>query len=207
MDNLAVLALIWVLIFTMLILPARNAGLWVAKPPDGLAGTSLSILLCFVLAWGIVGFVWLALRAGGRELVFPQVRADYFGLPYIAAVLFVPTFIAVITGYLHARMVAGRRTLISFLPAAFKERLANFLALAVSIAFLGFVGWSLLRWYETGQIARPMSLIVPIMAALVMGVGVMVERSSMTKSLKALTRVAALAVALGVSFYWVRITG
>src|SRR5205809_7669156 len=72
---------------------------------------------------GGVAFVWLALRVGGREIVFPHVKADYFGLSYIAALLFVPAFVALITGYLHARMVAGRRTLSSFLSAGFKDLL------------------------------------------------------------------------------------
>lgn len=49
-----------------------------------------------------------------------------------------------------------------------------------------------------------MSLIVPFMVVLVMGLGFMIERSSMTKSIKAVTHVAVLIVALAVSFYWVR---
>lgn len=205
MDKLAILTILWALIFAMLLVPARKAGMWVARPLDGLAGTTLSILRCFVLAWGAVAFVWLALRIGGREIVFPHVKADYFGLSYVATLLFVPAFVALVAGYLHARTVAGRRTLSSFLSAGFKDDLAKLFALAVSIAFLGFGGWSLLRWYETGQRAvRPMSLIVPFMVVLVMGLGFMIERSSMTKSIKAVTHVAVLIVALAVSFYWVR---
>ncbi len=87
MDILAVLAFVWALIYAMLFLPARKAGTWIARPVDGLAGTSFSILCCFVLAWSVVIFVWLALRGGGREIVFPKVNADYFRLSSVAVIL------------------------------------------------------------------------------------------------------------------------
>ena len=51
-----------------------------------------------------------------------------------------------------------------------------------------------------------MSLIVPFAVVVVTGLGFMIERSSMTKSMKAVTRVAVLAVALAVAYYWVRAT-
>jgi ABC-type transport system involved in cytochrome c biogenesis permease subunit len=51
-----------------------------------------------------------------------------------------------------------------------------------------------------------MSLIVPFMVVLVMGLGFVIERSSMTKSMKAVTRLVVLGVALAVTFYWVRTT-
>lgn len=207
METLAVLAFLWVLIYAMLFLPARKAGIWIARPVDGLAGTSLSILCCFVLAWSVVIFVWLALKVGGREIVFPKVNADYFNPSYVAVILFVPTFFALITGYLHARMIAGRRTLVSLLPARFKNVLANLFALAVSIAFLGFAGWSLLRWLERGQTElRSTSLIVPFMVVLVTALGFTIERSSLTKGTKAATRIAVLTVALAASYYWARTT-
>ncbi len=49
-----------------------------------------------------------------------------------------------------------------------------------------------------------MSLIIPFGVILVMGLGFMIERSSMTKSMKAVTRVGILVVALAVSLYLVR---
>ena len=110
METLAALAFVWAMIFAMLFLPARKAGTWIARRPDGSAGTILSILLCFVLAWGLVLLGWLALMLGGRA-VFPHVKAEYFGLSYVAAVLFAPAFAVLIAGYLHARMIAGRQIL------------------------------------------------------------------------------------------------
>jgi hypothetical protein len=152
MEKLAVLGFLWALVFAMLFLPARKVGRWIARPPDGLKGTSLSILLCLVLAWCVVLLGRLALIVGGRE-IFPHVKAEYFGLFYVAALLFVPTFAVLITGYLHARMLAGRRTMSSFLPAEAKDLVADVTLLALSMASVGYAGWSLLRWYETGRIA------------------------------------------------------
>jgi hypothetical protein len=152
MEKLAVLAFVWALAFAMVFLPARKVGTWIARPPDGFLGATLSIVLSFVLAWSVVLLGWLALMVGGRA-VFPHVKADYFGLPYVAVVLFAPAFAALITGYLHARMVAGRRTMSSFLSARFKDLLADVCLLAMSIAFLGLGSRSPLQWYETGQIA------------------------------------------------------
>jgi hypothetical protein len=152
MEKLAVLVFVWALAFAMLFLPARKVGTWIARPPDGFVGTTLSILLCFVLAWSVVLLGWLALMVGGGE-VFPHVKADYFGLSYVTVLLFVPAFAALITGYQHARMVAGRRTISSFLSANAKDLLTDLSLLAISVAFLNFGGRSLLRWYETGQIA------------------------------------------------------
>lgn len=151
MEKLVVSVFVWALIFAMLFLPARKAGTWIARPGDSFAGATLSIMLCFALAWSVVLLGWLGLSVGGRE-VFPRVKADYFGLSYVAVVLFAPAFAALITGYLHARMVAGRRTMSSFLSAKFKGLLAGLSLLAMSIAFLGLGGRSLLKWYETGQI-------------------------------------------------------
>jgi hypothetical protein len=91
--------------------------------------------------------------AGGRELVLPNVKADYFGLSYVAILLFVPAFIALITGYLHARMVAGRRTLVSLLSARFKNVLANLFAIAVSIALVEN-GWRVLFTRTTDLVQR-----------------------------------------------------
>jgi hypothetical protein len=51
-----------------------------------------------------------------------------------------------------------------------------------------------------------MSLIIPFGVLVVMGLGFAIERSSMTKSMKAVTRVGVLIVALAVSFYLVRTT-
>jgi hypothetical protein len=152
MENLAALALVWALIFAMLLLPARKVGTWIARPPDGFVGTTLSIMLCFMLAWSVVLFGWLALKVGGRE-IFPHVKADYFGVYYVALLLLAPAFAVLVTGYLHARMVAGRRTLNSFVPAKAKDLLSDLSWLAISVAFLGFGSRSLLRWYETGQFA------------------------------------------------------
>lgn len=152
MENLAVLAFVWALIFAMLVLPTRLAGRWIVRRSDSSAGTAASLSLCFVLAWGAVLLGWLALKVGGR-VIFPYVDARYFGLPYVALLLFVPSCAALIAGYLHARKAAGRRTLSSFLPPRFKELLADLLWLVMSAVFLGFGGWSLLRWYETGRIA------------------------------------------------------
>ena len=205
MGSLIVLAFVWALIYAMLFLPARKAGKWVARPADGWPGTALSITCCAVLAWGVVFFVWLALRVGGRELIFPNVKADYFGLFYAAILLFVPAFIALITGYLHARMAAGRRTLVSLLPARLVDVLANFFALAVGVALLGFAGRSLLKWYSAGkQALSPTSLIVPFMVLLLLAVGFIVERSTLTKRLKSVTRAAVLIVTLAASYYVVR---
>jgi hypothetical protein len=94
----------------------------------------------------------LALIVGGRQ-VFPHVNGEYFGLYYVAVLLFVPAFAALIVGYLHARMLAGRRTMSSFLPGTIKDLLADFSVLVISVTFLAFGGRSLLKWYETGQIA------------------------------------------------------
>jgi hypothetical protein len=201
MDTLAVLAFVWALIYAMLFLPARKAGAWIARPVDGLVGTSFSILCCFVLAWGVVIFVWLALKVGGREIVFSKITADYFRLPYVAVVLLVPTFFDLITGYLHARMMAGRPTLVSLLPANFKGVLANLVAFAASMGLLSFAGWS---WWHEKTALRSMSLVVPLMVVLVLNF--IVERSSLTKSLKTVTRLAVLIVAVTVSYYWVRTT-
>jgi hypothetical protein len=151
MEKLAALGFVWALIFAMLFLPARKAGTWIAGRVDGLAGAIQSIGRCFVLAWSVVFLVWLALRIGGRE-IFPHVNADYFGPSYVAALLFAPAFAALIAGYLHARMVAGRRTLRSCLPAKFRDLLADLFLLALSVAFLGLGGRSLLKLYYTWQI-------------------------------------------------------
>ncbi|QOZ35614.1 hypothetical protein [Bradyrhizobium sp. CCBAU 53421] len=152
MDKLAVLAFLWAIAFAMLFLPARKVGTWIARPRDGLAGTALSILLCFVLAWGVVLFGRLALVLVGHH-VFPPINPDFFGLYYVAVLLFVPAFAALITGSLHARLLAEGRTIVSLLPAKARELLAHLLLLVISVTFLTIGGWSLLKWYETGQIA------------------------------------------------------
>jgi len=51
-----------------------------------------------------------------------------------------------------------------------------------------------------------MSLVVPFAVVVVMGLSFMIERSSMTKTMKAVSRVAVLVVALAITFYWVRTT-
>jgi hypothetical protein len=51
-----------------------------------------------------------------------------------------------------------------------------------------------------------MSPIIPLMVVVVVGVGYLIERSSMTKNMKAVTRIVALGIALAISFYWVRTT-
>jgi len=152
MEELAVLAFVWALAFAMLLLPARKAGRWIARPPDGYAGAALSVLFCFAIAWMVVLLAWLALKIGGRQ-VFPHVKADYFGLFFVAVLLFMPAFASLIAGYLHARMAAGRRTISSLLSARAKDLLTDLALLAMSVLFLGFGGRSLLKWYETGQIA------------------------------------------------------
>jgi hypothetical protein len=152
MEKFVVLCALWALAFAILNLPARKVGTWIARPPDDLAGTALSITFCFALAWSVVLLGWLALMVSGHQ-VFPHVKTDYFRLSFVALLLFVPAFAALIAGYLHARMLAGRRTLSSFLPAKAKDLLAGLFFLAISVAFVGFGGRSLLKWYETGQIA------------------------------------------------------
>jgi hypothetical protein len=52
-----------------------------------------------------------------------------------------------------------------------------------------------------------MSLLIPFMAVVVMGLAFVIERSSMTKNMKVVTRLAVLGIALAITFYWVRTTG
>ena len=51
-----------------------------------------------------------------------------------------------------------------------------------------------------------MSLLIPFMVVVVVGLGFVIERSSMTKNMKAVTRLAVLGIALAITFYWVRAT-
>lgn len=50
-----------------------------------------------------------------------------------------------------------------------------------------------------------MWLIVAVMVLAVAGLNFIVERSSLTKSMKSVTRIAVLIVALSLTYYWVRI--
>jgi hypothetical protein len=51
------------------------------------------------------------------------------------------------------------------------------------------------------------SLVIPFGVLMVVGLSFLIDRSSMTKSMKALTRIGVLVVAIGVSFYLLRPTG
>jgi hypothetical protein len=51
-----------------------------------------------------------------------------------------------------------------------------------------------------------MSLLIPFMVVVVVGLGFVIERSSMTKNMKSVTRLAVLGIALAITFYWVRAT-
>ena len=50
-----------------------------------------------------------------------------------------------------------------------------------------------------------MSLIIPFMIVVVMGLAFVIQKSSMTKNMKAVTRLAVLGIALAISFYWIRV--
>src|SRR5215467_952113 len=93
MGTLAVLIFVWALVFAMLFLPARKVGAWIARPPDGRTGTTLSVLLCWALALAVVLSGWLALKIGG-SVVFPYIDPLNFRLPLVAVVLFAPAFAA-----------------------------------------------------------------------------------------------------------------
>jgi hypothetical protein len=51
------------------------------------------------------------------------------------------------------------------------------------------------------------SLVIPFGVLMVVGMSFLIDRSSMTKSAKALTRIGVLVAAIGVSFYLLRSAG
>jgi predicted ABC-type sugar transport system permease subunit len=51
-----------------------------------------------------------------------------------------------------------------------------------------------------------MSFLIPFMVVVVVGFGFVIERSSMTKNMKAVSRLAVLGIVLAITFYWVRAT-
>lgn len=202
MDKLAVLFIGWALIFAMLFLPARMATAWLGSTHDSGTGALSSLLRCTLLAAGFVFIARLSLKLGGRELLFPNLRADYFGLLNVAIVLFVPTLFALITAYLRARTMAGRQPLWSFLPLNLRAFLANFLALATTLVLLGYWGWTALTWFRTGRtVTRPTTLVIALLVLVVMGLGLAVQRSAMSKIMKAVTRTTILIAALAVGYY------
>lgn len=148
METLAALAFVWGLIFAMLFLPARRIGPWIARFPDSFAGTASSLLLCFALAWCVVLAGWGTLKLGGQHIL-PRVETSYFSLPYVAGLLLAPSFAVLVAGYLHARMIAGRPILTSFV----REFLMNLAPLAMGVTFLGISALVLLRWHQTGELA------------------------------------------------------
>lgn len=108
MINIVVLLATWALTFIILVLPARPVGRWMARRGDGLFLAILNVILCLAIAFNVVLVGWLALMVGGREF-FPHLKNDPlgFGLFFAAVLLFVPAFLALLTGYLRARKMAS----------------------------------------------------------------------------------------------------
>lgn len=109
MITLATLALIWVLAFAIFFVPARMIGTWlVRKSSPGAGFVFLNVCICFMIAKLIV-VIGVVVLVFGRFEVFPHVNDDpeHFGLFFVAVLLFVPTFAALITGYMRARRIAA----------------------------------------------------------------------------------------------------
>jgi hypothetical protein len=102
------LVAIWVLAFAILVVPARPIGAWMARRDAGPLLAILNIILCSVIAFNVVLVGWLALIIGARDL-FPHVKNDplNFGLFFVAALLFLPAFFALVAAYLRARKLAS----------------------------------------------------------------------------------------------------
>lgn len=106
MTTIATLALIWIVAFAIFFFPARMIGAWIVRlpPVPGLLGVALNVAMCFMIAKLVVVIAGIVLLFG-RFDVLPHFNKDpmHFGLFFVAALLFVPAFAALIAGYLRAR--------------------------------------------------------------------------------------------------------
>ncbi|MEH2513711.1 hypothetical protein V1291_005065 [Nitrobacteraceae bacterium AZCC 1564] len=98
------IVVIWILTFGILVLPARPVGRWMVRLSKGPISTLLDIVLCVVRACNVVAIGWITL-VFWRPDFFPHVISDPtgFGKIFAAVLLFVPSFLAFLMGYLRAR--------------------------------------------------------------------------------------------------------
>ncbi|WP_424630590.1 hypothetical protein [Bradyrhizobium sp. SYSU BS000235] len=104
MTVVATLAVIWIVVFGILVLPAWPAGRWLAKNGKGPISLLINIVSCAMLAWLVVLIGLFVLIVWAQDL-FPHVKDDPlgFGKVFATVLLFVPSFLAFLVGYLRAR--------------------------------------------------------------------------------------------------------